>query len=96
MDLKIDHIGGFCPVQAEGTIDGIPFYFRSRGERWAIGIGEDPVDILLGWKEGWRRSQAYGNARFAAGYMPIDEAEDIIRRCAEEFVLQRNVAQNDQ
>lgn len=83
MDLKIEHIGGFCPVQAEGTIDGVPFYFRSRGEHWAIAVGEDPVGILLG-EPGWMRRERYGDFP-KAGYMTLMEAEDIIRRCAQEF-----------
>ena len=41
--LKIDMLGGNCPVQAEGTIDGRPFYFRARGQSWSMGIGGDVV-----------------------------------------------------
>ena len=33
MTLAIDWIGGNCPVQAEGTIDGKRFYFRSDVQR---------------------------------------------------------------
>lgn len=29
---------GNCPVQAEGTIDGFPFYFRARGGSWKLSI----------------------------------------------------------
>ncbi len=84
MDLHIEHIGGFCPVQAEGTVNGIPFYFRSRGEHWAMAVGEDPLGILLG-EMGWFRRERYGDFP-SAGYMPLEEAEVIIRRCAEEFI----------
>lgn len=38
---------GKCPVQADGRINGHPFYFRSRGAHWALHINprkEDPVD----------------------------------------------------
>lgn len=34
---------GHCPVQAEGTFDGVPFYFRARGTRVTVDVG--------GWKE---------------------------------------------
>ena len=33
--LMIDWCGGNCPVQAEGKINGKPFYFRARGECWS-------------------------------------------------------------
>ena len=36
-------IGGNCPVQAEGRIDGLPLYFRARSSHWSLGIGGDPV-----------------------------------------------------
>ena len=29
--IQIHDISGFCPVQALGTVDGHPFYFRARG-----------------------------------------------------------------
>lgn len=37
--IDIEWLSGVCPVQAEGTIDGEPFYFRARGARWHIEIG---------------------------------------------------------
>lgn len=92
MDLVIEHIGGYCPVQAEGTINGIPFYFRSRHKHWAIGIGDDPAGIILGWTEGWCRKEEYLGASPdipSAGYMPLEEARQIIQRCAEEFVAEK-------
>ena len=39
-------IGGYCPCQADGTINGNPFYFRARHGKWTLDIvkpGEDPV-----------------------------------------------------
>lgn len=41
--LEISLIGGNCPVQAEGTINGEPFYFRARWDHWSLGVGGDPV-----------------------------------------------------
>lgn len=38
-EIRIDSLGGNCPVQADGFIDGEPFYFRSRGQHWSIEIG---------------------------------------------------------
>lgn len=34
-----------CPFQMEGTLDGLPFYFRERWDRWSLSVGEDPVMI---------------------------------------------------
>lgn len=81
--IVIDTIGGFCPVQAEGTIDGLPFYFRSRGEHAELTIsrvGTEPVlpppeDLVF-----------YVRARIAdwpdAGYLELEEAEAMIERAA--------------
>ena len=81
-DIVINHIGGKCPVQAEGLINGEPFYFRARWKRWQFGIGKDPVGVILGRCEGFYRAAPRA---FNAGYMPLDEAINIIRKCAKEF-----------
>lgn len=36
----INWLGGNCPVQAEGTFDGVPFYFRARGASVTCDVGE--------------------------------------------------------
>mgnify|MGYP001570443230 CR=1 FL=1 len=36
MEIIYKSLGGNCPVQAEGTINGHGFYFRSRGEYWYL------------------------------------------------------------
>lgn len=89
MSLVIDTLGGMCPVQAEGTIDGVPFYFRARGEHWKFSAGIDPVKISLGWAEGFFREEEWGDGPFSAGYMPLDEAQKIIEKCAAEFQQER-------
>lgn len=38
--VVIDWLGGNCPVQAEGTFDGVPFYFRARGTQVTVDVGE--------------------------------------------------------
>jgi len=78
--IVIDTIGGNCPVQAEGTIDGHPFYFRARGQHWNIGIGGEPVGAPA-----WEHEEAYGDGPFAAGYMPVEEAMQFIRKAAQKF-----------
>lgn len=77
MSLEIDSIGGNCPVQAEGTVDGKEFYFRARGNRWSIGIGGDVV-----LKPEWMYWEWYGERDFDAGWMTEDEAMGFIEKAA--------------
>jgi len=80
MNLVIEHIGGYCPVQAEGTVDGVPFYFRARHQRWQFAIGYDPVGVLLGWAEGFYRQAPLVHA----GWISVEEAKIIIEACVHE------------
>lgn len=80
MAVTINLIGGNCPVQAEGTIDGEPFYFRARGERWSIGIGGDVVA-----DPDWYYEEPYPGEKFAAGWMTDDEARKFISEAAERY-----------
>lgn len=73
MDYKIDMIGGFCPVQAEGSVGDKKFYFRARGQQWSVGVGDDPVA-----SPDWRYSERYGEDLFDAGWMTVAEARDFI------------------
>ena len=68
--IRIDTFGGNCPVQAEGTIDGKPFYFRARGDHWSMSIGGE--DIFFA--PDWFYEEDYGDAEYAAGWMPMHEA----------------------
>ena len=86
MNLIIEHIGGMCPMQAEGTIDGVPFYFRAEGHHWSFSVGENPINIALGWSEGFYRREEWGDSMFAAGYMDETTARQIIEKCATEWV----------
>lgn len=91
-DLRIDTIYGQCPVQAEGTIDGAPFYFRARGERWRIEIGPGNTALIVAAPAShratveaspvWRYEQPYGDEPFAAGWMEHDEARAFIAEAA--------------
>jgi hypothetical protein len=75
MELIIETIGGFCPVQAEGTVDGKPFYFRARGSHWAINIGGE--DLIL--QPDWRYEEDYGMWP-EAGWMTEEEARAFIQK----------------
>jgi hypothetical protein len=73
--IKIDCLGGNCPVQAEGMVDGKPFYFRARGGHWSMGIGGEVV-----LSPEWRYGEPYGDKEFAAGWMPQHEALGFIAK----------------
>lgn len=77
---SVNQIGGNCPVQAEGTIDGHSFYFRARGSRWSIEIGGD-IDA---GNPLWTYSESYG-VWPDAGWMPEVEALAFIEKAAEHF-----------
>ena len=79
-EIVIKYIGGNCPVQAEGTIDGREFYFRARGEHWSLGIGGDPVS-----KPDWEYEERYGDWP-SAGWMTPEEAESLLRMAAAKFI----------
>lgn len=73
----IDWLSGNCPVQAEGTIDGVPFYFRARGCRWSLSVGGDPLDDFA-----WYYEEPYGET-YEAGWMSEPEAVSFIERGAQ-------------
>lgn len=78
--IIIDSYGGNCPVQAEGTVNGKPFYFRARGEHWSMRIGGADV---IGDPE-WRHEQEYGPWP-EAGWMEWSEAEAFLRAAAQRY-----------
>ena len=63
--IKIDCLGGTRPAQGEGTVEGSPFYFRARGNRWSMSIGGTDV---VGSPD-WYYEEDYGDTPFAAGWM---------------------------
>lgn len=79
--VLIIHLGGNCPVQAEGTVDGEPFYFRARGERWSMSVGGDDV---VGAPD-WYYEEPYGDRPYAAGWMSEYEARRFIEEAADRW-----------
>jgi hypothetical protein len=73
---------GVCPVQAEGTIDGHPWYFRARGDiaLAVAGIGGNAIDVYCGYAPGhvWRPNDDDADAEYP-GWMSIERAERITR-----------------
>lgn len=79
VDVTIASLGGNCPVQGEGTINGKEFYFRARGDHWSIGIGGDVV-----LAPDWYYEEPYGTWP-AAGWMDEAEARAFIHVAAERY-----------
>jgi len=86
VDLRIDHIAGVCPVQADGTVNGRPFYFRARHGSWSFvgALHGDPVEVYSG-SHGFLQEATWGAHAQAADHMPEGEARQIIARCAVPF-----------
>ena len=96
-ELKLvgEFFEGVCPRQAEGTVANHPFYFRARHASWTFSLSMDPslhpLDIAFPNNGlcpgiGFFREENYGTG-FDAGYMPIDEARQIIIQCAQQILL---------
>ena len=97
LPLRFEFTTTAAPVQAEGTIAGRPFYFRARHDAWTLSVadqpGSDPVDIdsaAAAEGRGWFRSGSVGMRREErASYLSVEEATEIIRRCAAEYIAER-------
>jgi hypothetical protein len=78
-------IGGFCPVQGEGTVDGRFWYFRARHDDWSFevfSVGWAPDEGLPGDdKIVWSAEAEYEGEQPNAGWMKFSEAWDIIENC---------------
>ncbi|HEV2863312.1 MAG TPA: hypothetical protein VGX48_20020 [Pyrinomonadaceae bacterium] len=76
-------------MQGWGTVGGNQFYFRARWAYWAFSVSEDPrLDPVYIWDSGrgFYVEGSYGKTPYDAGYMPEEEAEAIIRRCAAQYL----------
>jgi hypothetical protein len=96
--LEIGDVVGFCPVQCEGTIDGLPFYFRARGSAWQFCVAAtpagDPLDVMLAAMKGEGAGEGFyrcgGWYQFtSAEWLVRHEVNRIVRDCAAEFVRER-------
>lgn len=87
--LQLDgRIFGSAPVQGEGRIGGVPFYFRARWNEWTFAVASrdeaDPV-LVESSSAGFFRSGCVGD-RDEASYMSLDDAEELIRICARAYM----------
>jgi hypothetical protein len=74
-------IGGACPLQGEGFVDGLPWYFRARGESWSFGVAAAPDGdpVAAGYRDApsgafYVEGDAEGEQMFAGSWMPYSEA----------------------
>lgn len=71
-EISIELIGGQCPVQAEGKINGHAFFFRARGTRWSMEIAPSPSVSALD-PQAWRWEETFATWP-DAGYISQEEA----------------------
>lgn len=78
--LEILQAGGWCPVQILATTaDGNYLYFRARGDSWCCAIAPTEDEAIEGENTLFYKEESYGKpCGFQAGYMPFDEAVDIV------------------
>ena len=76
------------PVEYTGKAFDKGYYFKARGQSWRMAIAEtiDKAVEALGTDEPLEFAEFFAVGRysendFAAGYMPLEQAEEIIRRC---------------
>ncbi|NNC16362.1 hypothetical protein HRD49_07705 [Corallococcus exiguus] len=80
--------GGSCPMQGDGEVDGLPFYFRARWDSWELDIAQpgcDPLDVdeaAMARGEGWRHEEIWPGGPYDAGYMELDD----VQRCMDRAV----------
>lgn len=63
-NIHFGRLWGQCPVQAFGSVNGLPFYFHARFDRWVFAIAEtpdgDPVQVAIENAPGFRMQRKYG------------------------------------
>ena len=80
-EIVIHFLKGDAPVQGEGTFRTFKWYFRARFSHWGLSISIDPnIDPLNIQHEvdGYYIEDIYGDGRYDASYMPLDEARNFI------------------
>ena len=90
LNIKIETIGGQCPVQAHGTVFGTAFYFRARGQAYSLAIGEVPVEIPE-YRKGWYVKKSWGEHKFDAGYMSVNLALLLIAKHTIDYINEQKL-----
>lgn len=93
--VSIERLWGFCPVQALGTINERPFYFRAHLNCWTFSVAAaptgDPVQVSIGQAPGWHVERRYGRENeHDASFMPHSHAHKFIMGCARSYLNEVN------
>lgn len=72
--VHIEDLGGNCPVQAHGSVEGFAWSFRARGTHWTL-------TLMHGDREDVQIACRYGPL-YSAGWMPEAEARAAIEAVA--------------
>lgn len=86
----IEYLGGNCPVQAEGCVDGHSFYFRARGEHWSLSVSKAPGGDAMA-EDAWFYRE-YFDEWPNAGWMEKDEAREKLLQACERWRQERDQA----
>lgn len=80
--IEIAEIDGWSIVQAIGTINGAPFYFKAKHNYWLLAIGgDDPADLPE-----WEYEERYGEGPYGANFMEHEIAKRLILEAAGRFL----------
>ncbi len=82
-NFTLVELAGSCPVQGQGQIDGLYWYFRARGAEWRLQVGgnENGTKAPVWWHgEEWPTDDGFG-----AGYLSDEEAVGCILKSVELF-----------
>jgi len=70
--FTLTELAGFCPVQAEGFVDGSYFYFRARGSHWRFELGGNESGTKgAKW---WHEEYWPNETGVEAGYLSDEDA----------------------
>ena len=77
--------GGKCPNQAEGTINGVPFYFRARHGEWQLHVGAETPEEVCGPMVAEGTDRVNGEE---GGYWTAEETRDFATERLRKHVLE--------
>ncbi|WP_312403748.1 hypothetical protein [Rhizobium sp.] len=81
--FELRDLSGWCPVQAEGFVDGHYFYFRARGSYWKVEVGGNEKGTR---SPRWWHEEPWPSATgFEAGYMSDDDAISCLLKAVDLF-----------
>lgn len=82
-NFTLHELAGYCPVQAEGEVDGEFFYFRARGSYWRIEIGGNETGTR--GPRWWHAEDWPGKTGFEAGYLSDEDVIGCLLRSVSMF-----------